>query len=288
MPKAAGVYAWYFAGVPGPIDVSACHSFDGMPMLYVGIAPKRPYKDGRRSSSTLHQRVLYHFKGNAEGSTLRLTLGCLLAGSLGIELRRVGSGARRTFSDGEWVLSEWMQRNARVCWQVHPEPWDVEEQLIHRYDLPLNLDQNKRNAFHPELTAAREEGQGARRRASRRPEVAGRRCLDCVSQFRKPATNLAATVATGVSQSMGRWPEGLGILTASGNRAKRSRQCSAWCAIGRISVRCAISRRSTSARTRRWSMQPYGSRPKPRDAPSSFTIASRRFSRSLCIARRAA
>ena len=40
-------------------------------------------------------RIRYHFRGNAEGSTLRLTLGCLLIKPLGIELRRVGSGKRR-------------------------------------------------------------------------------------------------------------------------------------------------------------------------------------------------
>ncbi|WP_420481527.1 GIY-YIG nuclease family protein [Actinopolymorpha pittospori] len=38
----------------------------------------------RTSSQNLRTRVCYHFRGNAEGSTLRLTLGCLL----GLELRR--------------------------------------------------------------------------------------------------------------------------------------------------------------------------------------------------------
>ncbi len=46
-----------------------------------------------------------HYAGNAEGSTLRKTLGCLLADELGIELRRVGSGTRKTFVDGEHRLS---------------------------------------------------------------------------------------------------------------------------------------------------------------------------------------
>ena len=50
------------------------------------------------------------YRGNAYGSTLRLTLGCLLADQLGIELRRVGSGTRLTFGDGEQALSEWMRR----------------------------------------------------------------------------------------------------------------------------------------------------------------------------------
>ena len=136
------------------------------PLLYVGIAPKKPYADGRRSKSTLRQRVRYHYRGNAEGSTLRLTLGCLLAESLGIELRRVGSGTRRTFSRGEKTLSEWMSANAFVCWVKVREPWLLEEELISRYDVPLNLDQNRRNAFHPELTATRK---AAKQRAAALP-----------------------------------------------------------------------------------------------------------------------
>lgn len=78
VPQTAGVYAWYFRSLPGLIDVAASHHHDGLPLLYVGIAPKKPYADGRSSRSTLRQRVRYHYRGNAEGSTLRLTLGCLL------------------------------------------------------------------------------------------------------------------------------------------------------------------------------------------------------------------
>ncbi|WP_386143941.1 GIY-YIG nuclease family protein [Streptomyces yanii] len=44
----------------------------------------------RTSTQNLRTRVRYHYRGNAAGSTLRLTLGCLL----GLELRRVGSGKR--------------------------------------------------------------------------------------------------------------------------------------------------------------------------------------------------
>jgi hypothetical protein len=51
-------------------------------------------------------------QGNAYGSTLRLTLGCMLAEKLGIELHRVGGGTRRTFTTtGEAKLSAWMDEN---------------------------------------------------------------------------------------------------------------------------------------------------------------------------------
>ena len=48
-----------------------------------------------------------------------------------------------------------MAENAFVRWVEHDQPWALEEELIAQYDLPLNLDQNKHNGFHPELTAAR-------------------------------------------------------------------------------------------------------------------------------------
>jgi hypothetical protein len=47
----------------------------------------------RVSRQSLRTRIRYHFRGNAAGSTLRLSLGCLL----GLALRRVGSGARMTY-----------------------------------------------------------------------------------------------------------------------------------------------------------------------------------------------
>lgn len=89
-PAVAGVYGWHFEKAPCP-ELSAGR------LLYVGIAPR--YMANRTSTRNLRKRVRYHHRGNAAGSALRLTLGCLL----GIELRRVGSGKRMTF--GRWVKS---------------------------------------------------------------------------------------------------------------------------------------------------------------------------------------
>jgi len=127
-------------------------------LLYVGSSPKAQPKNGAKpSSQSLRTRVRYHYRGNAEGSTLRLTLGCLLSSPLGIELRRVGSGQRFTFSEGEQILSDWMGRHARVCWTVFEQPWLVETQLIDQFVLPLNLDQNKNSGFRVELSSLRAE-----------------------------------------------------------------------------------------------------------------------------------
>jgi hypothetical protein len=128
----------------------------GLTLLYTGISPTKPPADGRaQSRQRLRNRVRYHYTGNAEGSTLRKTLGSLLVDELDIELRRVGSGKRMTFGSGEAVLSRWMGENALVSWIVDEEPWIVEAFLIKELDVPLNLDGNAHNRFHPELTAAR-------------------------------------------------------------------------------------------------------------------------------------
>ena len=96
----------------------------------------------------MRERIRYHYQGNAEGSTLRLTLGCLLSEELDIELRRVGSGKRMTFAEGGGgVLSQWIADNAFVCWQQDDAPWVRERELIEMLPLPLNLDANKSNPF---------------------------------------------------------------------------------------------------------------------------------------------
>ena len=156
VPREAGVYAWYFRRVPPGVPAEDCRRAHGATLLYVGISPKRsPMNGASPSRQRLLNRVRYHFRGNAAGSTLRLTLGCLLADSLDIGLRRLGSGQRLTFADGEIQLSEWMGQNAFVCWLPAEEPWLLESQLISELSLPLNLQGNERHSFHRELSALR-------------------------------------------------------------------------------------------------------------------------------------
>ncbi|MDB1087367.1 hypothetical protein PJ985_07295 [Streptomyces sp. ACA25] len=117
----------------------------------------------RTSTQNLRTRVRYHYRGNAAGSTLRFSLGCLL----GLELRRVGSGERLTFGKaGEATLSEWMADNAGVCWIEHEEPWILKSSFIPQCDLPLNLDQNDHNTFCDRLKQLRAQ---ARDRARELP-----------------------------------------------------------------------------------------------------------------------
>ena len=105
-------------------------------LLYVGISPDKKGKPNSRAN--LRQRIKTHYSGNAEGSTLRRTLGVLLATESNFPLRRVGSGKRMTFTHpGEQWLDRWMDKNARVYWIEDDEPWVLEEMLIATISLRL-------------------------------------------------------------------------------------------------------------------------------------------------------
>lgn len=123
-----------------------------MTLLYLGISPK-----DERSRQTLRKRIVYHLRGNAEGSTLRLTLGVLLAPISGFPLSRVGSGRRMTFTHaGEQWLDQWLEQNAAVCWIDHPEPWVCERDLLATTSLPLNIQDNRHHPFCAHLQLARQ------------------------------------------------------------------------------------------------------------------------------------
>jgi len=152
------VYAWYFRSSLLGIPTDGCVTLGDSALLYVGISPSAPPQNGKLpSKQNLFQRIRYHYRGNAEGSTLRLTLGCLLSTQLDIELRRVGSGNRLTFGVGEQHLSEWMGENAYVVWMECAEPWTLEEQLISTLCLPLNLRHNSRSPYYSTLAELRSE-----------------------------------------------------------------------------------------------------------------------------------
>jgi hypothetical protein len=157
VPTAPGLYAWYFREVPRGVPTASCPSHNGFTLLYIGISPSAPLKGGARTSKqTLRSRLRQHMSGNASGSTLRLTLGCLLAERLGLSLRPEGKSARLTFGKaGEETLSAWLDANARVAWAEHPNPWTQEAALIKELSPPLNLDHNAANPFGATLREVR-------------------------------------------------------------------------------------------------------------------------------------
>lgn len=159
--RVKGVYAWYFDSVPAAVPTKDCVRLGVWTLLYVGMSP-RTFAAGL-SRQNLRTRLRYHFRGNAEGSTLRLTVGCLLSATLGLQLRRVGSGKRLTFGEGEKRLTAWLSDHARVCWVVSEEPEKLETQLIGAVSLPLNLDQNTAHEFCRTLEALRRSAREAAR-----------------------------------------------------------------------------------------------------------------------------
>ena len=170
VPKEPGVYAWFFKQIPPGVPVDSCIVNGDLTLLYVGISPKAaPKNSAPASRQTIRSRLRSHMSGNAEASTLRLSLGCLLSKRLGIQLRRVGSGKRMTFSQGEQKLNAWLDKNAFVAWREHPRPWLEEKKLIASLSLPLNLDRNNRHPFAPKLAAARHRAKEDAKRLPVRP-----------------------------------------------------------------------------------------------------------------------
>lgn len=153
VPAINGVYFWWFKEIPPGVPTEGCITQDGYTLLYVGISPDKKGKPNSRAN--LKTRIRTHYSGNAEGSTLRRTLGILLATESNYPLRRVGSGTRTTFThSGEQWLDRWMEQNARVSWIADEEPWLLEGILIANIPLPLNIQDNN-HAFKPILSAMR-------------------------------------------------------------------------------------------------------------------------------------
>jgi hypothetical protein len=163
-PSVAGVYAWFFKSIPSGVPTDGCVRREGRVLLYVGISPT-----SLNSSETLRSRMRYHYRGNAEGSTLRLTIGCLLEDEIGTVLRRVGSGNRMTFGPNEKRLTEWLAKNAAVGWLEIAEPWVLEEHIIATTSLPLNIESNNRHVFCEQIRRIRAD---ARQRARAMPILA--------------------------------------------------------------------------------------------------------------------
>lgn len=162
VPTKRGVYAWYFDAIPDGVPTNGCHAIEGHKLLYVGISPKND-----SSTQNLRKRICYHYRGNAEGSTLRLTLGILLANRSDFPLRRVGSGNRMTLTHlGEQWLDHWMTENAKVCWVEHPQPWVLEDEMLRRLSLPLNVQGNGHHPFCARLSEMRQAAKAAAREMS--------------------------------------------------------------------------------------------------------------------------
>jgi hypothetical protein len=158
VPSEPGVYAWYFNDKLPLVPTYGCVRYECTYLLYLRISPGKPSKDGRRSSQNLRKRIKYHYSGNAYGSTLRKTLGCLLSEELGIEYITRGRNRGLAFtSESEERLSGWMGENAFVTWETREEPWLIENRALNKLSLPLNIKGNQDHPFHPKLREIRKK-----------------------------------------------------------------------------------------------------------------------------------
>ena len=153
VPQEPGIYGWYFRNIPKIVPIDECHRYNNLILLYIGISPGTSV-----SNNNLRKRIGFHMNQNAEGSTLRRSLGCILSEELDINLCRVGNGKCYTFGkDGESKLSQWMEMNSFVVWAVISEPWKYEKYFINKLKLPLNLKNNPDNEFSTKLKSIRKE-----------------------------------------------------------------------------------------------------------------------------------
>ena len=167
VPSSPAVYAWYFRDLPSQkINTAECVRVGDLTLLYGGISPRN-----LASKQRLRDRLCNHYRGDASASTLRLTLGCLLAARLGIKLQPSTSGKRLGFGEGEAILDHWMSENAFVTWYVTEQPWIAERAFIESVDLPLNI---KDNSGHPFLPILREARSLARAKARALPKPRSR------------------------------------------------------------------------------------------------------------------
>jgi len=171
IPPENGIYAWYFKTTPNismfkkyfnieehnkVLLLKDSHKFQNYQLLYIGISPK-----DNKSNNNIRNRLRGHMNGNSYSSTLRLSLGCLLADELKITLKKHGSSLH--FGKDEDKLSQWMSENAFVTFQLCNEPWSVEDEAINKLMLPLNLKDNTNSSFKEPLEKLRKHAKSIAR-----------------------------------------------------------------------------------------------------------------------------
>ncbi|MGY4856845.1 GIY-YIG nuclease family protein [Cryobacterium sp. AP23] len=164
VPSKKGVYGWWFT--PGILKVPsiAYTTAEGRELLYIGIAPRKPSAAGGVSASHLKARITAHAMKDASRSTLRLSLGVLLADELGLVLG-IHKGRANWGPAGEPRLTRWMNEHARISWVVDETPWVIEEELLAGTPLALNVD-GRIDAFAASLSARRKQARHAARQAA--------------------------------------------------------------------------------------------------------------------------
>jgi len=150
-PKEGGVYGWYFDELPPGLPKEGCTRLGKWTLLYVGLTDK-----------PLKTRLNQHFTGNAEASTLRLSLGALRA------LKCESAKSHKFNKEDESQITEWLKQHARVAVITNSAikaagstVESLEGQLIDEYCLPLNIDKGD-HPFITVLSMSRERAAGGK------------------------------------------------------------------------------------------------------------------------------
>jgi hypothetical protein len=151
-PTDTGIYGWWFSEVPPQVPIKDCVFHRGHRLLYVGIGDDR----------SLKERLSDHCHDDASRSTLRKTLGCLLADVLDLSLivarwsrdKRGRPKPHYGFAgEHERALSAWMRAHLRVAWVACERPIGHERRILGDLYLPLNEKKNTHCPFYPTLMA---------------------------------------------------------------------------------------------------------------------------------------
>lgn len=142
-----GLYAWW-VDQAGAADLTAGlgEQVDAG-LVYVGQAGATRWPSGRRSTNTLHGRLVgMHLGTRARFSTFRLTLGAALRTPLALD------------DPDDPRLSAWMQEHLRVVVLPIPDGDAVarlEPRVLAQLDPPLNLQGRPKNALRTSLSERR-------------------------------------------------------------------------------------------------------------------------------------
>ena len=137
-------------GLPKNSEVYQTKKFNGYEVIYTGIAGK----------SLRNRDYKQHFTGNAGSSTLRKSIGSIMGLKKIPRDSNPANGKTKFTEHDEDKLSIWMQENLLLYFKKNPLPKNLEDELIKKFNPPLNLSKNKNriNAeFRKKLSELRSE-----------------------------------------------------------------------------------------------------------------------------------
>ena len=141
IPNNMGNYIWLLkAECELPTNAKMSHN----PIFKSLKWKSRNYRVAYTGKATdLYKRLVKnHLNGNAGQSTLRKTIGSLMGFSPINRTAGKNDGKTKFSPSDEAKISQWLVENMIVIYYPNDNIEEVESDLIHDYDPPLNIDQN--------------------------------------------------------------------------------------------------------------------------------------------------